>query len=713
MIRINDIIDEVLTYNPDADVELLQRAYIFSAKAHKGQIRLSGEPYLIHPLETAYTLTKMNLDIPSIVSGLLHDTIEDSYVEKKEIEEYFGKEIAELVDGVTKISKIPLKTSEESRIENFRKMILAMSKDIRVILVKLADRYHNMQTLNFLSPEKQIQIARETFEIYAPLAHRLGIEWLKAELEDAAFKYLKPAEYKVIADNIAQRKKERETYINEVIGLLRQKLGEFQLEADIFGRAKHLYSIYRKMTVEGLNIDDIYDIIAFRVVVDTIKECYEALGIIHAAYKPIPGKFGDYIALPKANMYQSLHTKIIGPHGEKIEIQIRTKEMHRLAEEGIAAHWKYKEGKVFNPKEDKIFAWLRRIIEWQHELKDNKEFMEVFKIDLFPDEVYVFTPNGDVRELPKGATSIDFAYAIHSELGHRCVGAKVNGKLVPLRSVLKSGDTVEIMASPTHKPSKDWLSFVKTSKAKTKIRQWIKTEQREKSIELGRSLLDKELSKHDMNFSKILKNGEFTPIAKEFSFESVDDLFASIGYGLYTPLQVLNKIIPEVEKPITGKIKSIISSFKKGRDDAIKIKGIDGLVIRFAKCCNPIPGENIIGFITRGRGLAVHAEDCPNVHTYDEQRKVEVSWELSKKYTFPVRFRVTGNDRKGLLSDISSVIAANKVNILSAQAMAYPDRSFAGSYEVEIEHMTQLQKVMKSIQKIKGVRSVDRMQNIT
>ena len=713
MVRFNDIVDEVLTYNPDADVELLQRAYIFSAKAHKGQIRLSGEPYLIHPLETAYTLTKMNLDIPSIVSGLLHDTIEDSYVEKKEIEEYFGKEIAELVDGVTKISKIPLKTSEESRVENFRKMILAMSKDIRVILVKLADRYHNMQTLNFLSPEKQIEIARETFEIYAPLAHRLGIEWLRAELEDAAFKYLKPTEYKLIADNIAQRKKEREAYINEVIGLLRQKLGEFQLTADIFGRAKHLYSIYRKMTMEGLNIDDIYDIIAFRVVVDTIKECYEALGIIHAAYKPIPGKFSDYIALPKANMYQSLHTKIIGPHGEKIEIQIRTKEMHRLAEEGIAAHWKYKEGKVFNPKEDRIFAWLRRIIEWQQELKDNKEFMEVFKIDLFPDEVYVFTPNGDVRELPKGATPIDFAYAIHSELGHRCVGAKVNGKLVPLRSVLKSGDTVEIMASPTHKPSKDWLSFVKTSKAKTKIRQWIKTEQREKSIELGRNLLDKELAKHDLSFSRILKNGEFTPIAKEFSFESVDDLFASVGYGLNTPTQVLNKIVPEEEKPITGKIKSIISSFKKSRDDAIKIKGIDGLVIRFAKCCNPIPGDNIIGFITRGRGLTVHVEDCPNVHTYDEQRKVEVSWELSKNYTFPARFKVTGSDRKGILSDISSVIAANKVNILSAQAMAYPDRSFAGSYEVEIEHMSQLQKVMKSIQKVKGVRSVDRVRNIT
>lgn len=712
MVRFNDIVDEVMKYNPEADVELLQRAYIFSAKAHKGQTRLSGEPYLIHPLEVAHTLTKMNLDIPSIVSGLLHDTIEDSYVNMEEIEEYFGKEIAELVDGVTKISKIPLKTSEESRVENFRKMILAMSKDIRVILVKLADRYHNMQTLNFLSPEKQIEIAKETFEIYAPLAHRLGIEWLRAELEDAAFKYLKPTEYKLIADNIAQKKKEREAYISEVIGLLRQRLEQFHLDANIFGRAKHLYSIYRKMTLEGLNIDDIYDIIAFRVVVETIKECYEALGIIHAFYKPIPGKFNDYIALPKANMYQSLHTKIIGPHGEKIEVQIRTKEMHRLAEEGIAAHWKYKEGNVFNPKEDRIFAWLRRIIEWQQELKDNKEFMEIFKIDLFPDEVYVFTPRGDVRELPKGATPIDFAYAIHSELGHRCVGSKVNGRLVPLRYVLKSGDTVEIMTSPTHKPSKDWLGFVATSKAKTKIRQWIKTEQREKSIELGKNLLEKELSKHDMNFTKLLKGGDFQPITKDLGFEAVDDLFASVGYGLYTPLQVLNKIVPESEKP-PGKIKTIISTFKKGRDNAIKIKGVDGLVIRYAKCCNPIPGDGIIGFITRGRGLTIHVEDCPNVHTYDDQRKVEVSWQLNKDYTFPVRLKVTGSDRKGLLSDISSVIAANKVNIISAQAMTYPDKSAAGIYEVEIEHMSQLQKVMKSIQKIKGVRSVERARNIT
>lgn len=707
MIRFNDIVDEVLKYNPQADVATLEKAYIFSAKAHKGQIRQSGEPYLIHPLEVAFTLTKMNLDVPSVVSGLLHDTIEDSFVSKDEIREYFGKEVAELVDGVTKISRIPVKTSEDSRVENFRKMILAMSKDIRVILIKLADRYHNMETLNFLSTEKQIEVARETLDIYAPLAHRLGIEWLRGELEDTAFKYLKPAEYDVIKEKIVKRKKERETYINEVKEIIRSRLEHFGLTASVSGRAKKLYSIYKKMVQDGLNIDDIYDLTAFRVIVEDVKQCYEALGYIHAFFRPIPGKFNDYIALPKANMYQSLHTKVMGPYGEKIEIQIRTREMHKIAEEGIAAHWKYKEGKLFDAKEDKIFAWLRRVIEWQHELKDDKEFLEVFKIDLFPDEVYVFTPKGDVKELPKGATPVDFAYAIHSQLGHKCVGAKVNGKLVPLRHTLKSGDIVEVLTNPAHKPSKDWLGFVKTSKAKTKIRQWIKTEQRERSIELGKALIEKELSKHDLSFSKMLKSSEMLELAKDFGFEAVDDLFAAVGYGLYTSPQVLGKVIPEPEKET--KLGKIISTLKKTKDNSIKINGVDGLVVKFAKCCNPIPGDRVFGFITRGRGLTVHVEECPNVQAYDEQRKVEVSWELNKDYTYPVRLKVSSDDRKGLLSEISTVMSSHKVNILSAQAMAYPDKSAAGIYEVEIIHMSQLQKIIKSIQKLKGVRSVERM----
>ena len=707
MVRFNDIVDEILKYNPQADLSTLVKAYVFSAQAHKGQTRLSGEPYLVHPLEVAYTLTKMNLDISSVVSGLLHDTIEDSYVSKSEIEENFGTEVAELVDGVTKIGQIPLKTSEDSKVETFRKMLLAMSKDIRVILIKLADRYHNMKTLNFLSSNKQIDIARETMDIYAPLAHRLGIEWLKGELEDEAFKYLLPLEYKNVVSKIAKKRKERDTYIQEVIELLKGKFQQFKLDAEIFGRAKKLYSIYRKTILEKLELDDIYDLTAFRVIVNNVKDCYLALGLIHSFFRPIPGKFNDYIALPKPNMYQSLHTKVVGPYGEKIEIQIRTHEMHKIAEEGIAAHWKYKEGSVFDPKEDKIFGWLRRLIESQQELKDNKEFMEIFKIDLFPDEIYVFTPRGDVKELSKGSTPVDFAYAIHSQLGHTCVGAKVNGRLVPLKYELKSGDTVDIQTNQAHKPSKDWLNFVKTSRAKTKIRQWIKAEQRERSIELGKSLIDKELSKYDLSLTKMLKTGELLGLAKEFSFETVDDLFAGVGYGLYSPMQVLGKIIPEVEKP--GKLQQIISNIKTGKDNAIRVQGVDGMVVRFAKCCNPIPGDIIFGFITRGRGLTIHAADCPNIHTYDEQRKIDVTWEPNKNYTYPVKLKIIGDDRKGLLSDISSTMASNKVNIVGAHAMTNQDKTASGIYEVEVGNMSKLQKVIKSIQKIKGVKSVERI----
>lgn len=707
MVRFNDIVDEILKYNPQEDLSMLEKAYVFSAQAHKGQTRLSGEPYLVHPLEVAYTLTKMNLDISSVVSGLLHDTIEDSYVSKSEIEENFGTEVAELVDGVTKIGQIPLKTSEDSKVETFRKMLLAMSKDIRVILIKLADRYHNMKTLNFLSSNKQIDIARETMDIYAPLAHRLGIEWLKGELEDEAFKYLLPLEYKNVVSKITKKRKERDTYIEEVIELLKGKFQQFKLDAEIFGRAKKLYSIYRKTILEKLELDDIYDLTAFRVIVNNVKDCYLALGLIHSFFKPIPGKFNDYIALPKPNMYQSLHTKVVGPYGEKIEIQIRTHEMHKIAEEGIAAHWKYKEGSVFDPKEDKIFGWLRRLIESQQELKDNKEFMEIFKIDLFPDEIYVFTPRGDVKELSKGSTPVDFAYAIHSQLGHTCVGAKVNGRLVPLKYELKSGDTVDIQTNQAHKPSKDWLNFVKTSRAKTKIRQWIKAEQRERSIELGKSLIDKELSKYDLSLTKMLKTGELLGLAKEFSFETVDDLFAGVGYGLYSPMQVLGKIIPEVEKP--GKLQQIISNIKNGKDNAIRVQGVDGMVVRFAKCCNPIPGDIIFGFITRGRGLTIHAADCPNIHTYDEQRKIDVTWEPNKNYTYPVKLKIIGDDRKGLLSDISSTMASNKVNIVGAHAMTNQDKTASGIYEVEVGNMSKLQKVIKSIQKIKGVKSVERI----
>ena len=497
MLRFNDILERVLSYNPNADVDLLRKAYVFSAKVHLGQVRLSGEPYLIHPMEVTGILTQLKLDVASVATGLLHDTVEDTLAALEEIRENFGDEIAQMVDGLTKISRIPIRSSEENQAENFRKMILAMVKDIRVILIKLADRLHNMRTLKYHTPEKQVEIAQETLDIYAPLAHRLGIDWIRLELEDLAFQYLRPDLYEEIQRKIARREKERTSYIDEVKRTLMKKLYENHIQGEVSGRIKQSYSIYRKMRDQKLDLDEVYDITAFRVVVNTIKECYDVLGVIHSVWKPIPGKFKDYIGLPKENMYQSLHTTVIGPHGQRIEMQIRTHDMHRIAEEGIAAHWKYKEGKL-EEADDKRFTWLRQLLEWQRDLKDDVEFIESVKVDLFPNEVYVFTPKGTVKQFPFGATPVDFAYSIHSDVGNHCVGARINGKIVPLRYELRSGDTVEIITSPKQKPSKDWLKNVKTSRAKTKIRQWFAAEEREKSIVLGKEILEKELRKHGL-----------------------------------------------------------------------------------------------------------------------------------------------------------------------------------------------------------------------
>ena len=510
MLRFNDVLERLTSYQPNADIELLKKAYVFSAKVHLGQVRLSGEPYLNHPLEVAGILTQLKLDVASVATGLLHDTVEDTLTTPKEIQENFGEEIAQLVDGLTKISRMSLRSSEEHQAENFRKMILAMVKDIRVILIKLADRLHNMRTLQYQSPEKQMEIAQETLDIYAPLAHRLGIEWLKSELEDLAFQYLHPEIYDEIRRKIAKKEKERARYIDEVKRTLMKKLYENHIEGEVTGRLKQIYSIYLKMKEQNIDFDQVYDITAFRVIVNSIKACYDVLGIIHSIWKPIPGKFKDYIGLPKDNMYQSLHTTVIGPYGERIEIQIRTHEMHKIAEEGIAAHWKYKEGKLVEEAEDKRFTWLRQLLEWQRDLKDNQEFIESLKVDLFPNEVYIFTPKGEVRQFPIGSTPVDFAYSIHSDIGNHCVGAKVNGKIVPLRYELRSGDTIEILTSPNQKPSKDWLKLVKTSRAKTKIRQWFTVEEREKSINLGKDILEKELRKYDLQQTKLIKSGELS-----------------------------------------------------------------------------------------------------------------------------------------------------------------------------------------------------------
>ena len=714
MLRINDIVDQVLSYNPNADVDLIHKAYVISAKVHMGQVRLSGESYLIHPLEVAGILTQMKLDAASVATGLLHDTIEDTLATLKDIQENFGEEVARLVDSLTKISKIPVRSPEEGQAENFRKMLLAMVKDIRVILIKLADRLHNMRTLQYHSPEKQAEIAQETLDIYAPIANRLGIDWMKSELQDLAFRYLHPDIYEDIQRKIAKREKERSSYVDEVKRTLLKRLYENHIQGEVMGRLKQIYSIYMKMRDQNIDFDQVYDITAFRVVVNSIKECYDVLGIIHSIWKPIPGKFKDYIGLPKENMYQSLHTSVIGPHGERIEIQIRTHEMHRISEDGIAAHWKYKEGKEIEEADDKRFTWLRQLLEWQHDLKDDAEFIESVKVDLFPNEVYIFTPKGSVKQFPLGATPVDFAYSIHSDVGNHCMGSKVNGKIVPLKYELKSGDTVEILTSPNQKPSKDWLKVVKTSRAKTKIRQWFKTEEREKSIALGKDILEKELRKYDLQQAKLTKSGDLAKVAAEFSFQGVDDLIAAVGYGKVTTNQIIGKIIPQEKlehqkEQEEGKLRRILQKFSRTPKEALLIKGIDNVMVRYAGCCNPLPGDKVIGFITRGRGVTIHAADCPNTLDDDPNRRVEVEWDSTKESSYPVRIRVISDDKKGLLAEISSSMSSNEANITNARVDTTEEKRAIGTFEVEIRDLHHLRKVIKDLEKIKGIHRVERM----
>ena len=713
MLRFNDILERVLSYNPNADVDLLRKAYVFSAKVHLGQVRLSGEPYLIHPMEVTGILTQLKLDVASVATGLLHDTVEDTLAALEEIRENFGDEIAQLVDGLTKISRIPIRSSEENQAENFRKMILAMVKDIRVILIKLADRLHNMRTLKYHSPEKQVEIAQETLDIYAPLAHRLGIDWIRLELEDLAFRHLRPDLYEEIQKKIARREKERSSYIDEVKRTLMKKFYENHIQGEVSGRIKQIYSIYRKMRDQKLDLDEVYDITAFRVVVTTIKECYDVLGVIHSVWKPIPGKFKDYIGLPKENMYQSLHTTVIGPHGQRIEMQIRTHDMHRIAEEGIAAHWKYKEGKL-EEADDKRFTWLRQLLEWQRDLKDDVEFIESVKVDLFPNEVYVFTPKGAVKQFPFGATPVDFAYSIHSDVGNHCVGARINGKIVPLRYELRSGDTVEIITSPNQKPSKDWLKNVKTSRAKTKVRQWFAAEEREKSIVLGKEILEKELRKHGLQLAKLIKSGDMAKAASEFSFQAVDDLITAIGYGRITANQVIGKIVPheeleQKEEQKEGVLKSLIKKVTPKSKDALLIKGIDNVMVRYAGCCNPLPGDKVIGYITRGRGVTVHTADCQNAIDEDPNRKVEVEWDSTKEYNYPVRIRVDCEDKKGLLAEISNCISSQEANITNARVDTTGEKRAVCTFEMEIQDLSHLKKVIKALQKVKGVNRVERI----
>ncbi len=736
MIRLNDILQRVAGYHPDPDLDIIKKAYVYSAKVHQGQIRQSGEPYLIHPLEVAGILAELKLDEASIVTGLLHDTIEDTLATEKELHELFGPEVAQLVDGVTKLSKFsasPAMSQEEKQAENFRKMIIAMAQDIRVILVKLADRTHNMRTLEFMKEEKQARIAQETLDIYAPLANRLGISWIKTELEDLSFRYLKPQEFQDLTEKVKRRRKEREQYIEDVNALVTTKLKERNLEGKVSGRFKHLYSIYKKMKSQGIEFEQVPDVIAFRLVMPTIPACYEALGLVHQLWKPVPGRFKDFIAIPKPNMYQSLHTTVIGPLSERIEVQIRTEEMHKIAEEGIAAHWAYKEGRSVISKDDEKFAWLRQLMEWQQDLKDPKEFLETVKVDLFTDEVFVFTPKGDVRSLPRGATPVDFAFAIHSDVGSKCTGAKVNGKIVPLRYKLKNGDQVEVLTSPAAHPSKDWLTFVKTSRAQQRIRSYIKLQQREKSLQLGRELADKEFKRFSLNLNKMTKGGELKQVTTDLGYRVEEDLLVAIGYGKVAPHQLIERLIPAEKLAATREshkvngndgssqggllsniglskvsevAKKLVGRAPKG---GVQIGGVDDVLVRFGRCCNPVPGDPIAGFITRGRGVTVHTLGCDKALATDPERRVDVAWDVRGDFKRPVTLRVLTADRPGLLADISNTFSKKGVNISQANCRATGDDRAVNTFEVVISDLKQLTDLMRTIERLQGVYSVERI----
>ncbi|MFZ0887350.1 MAG: bifunctional (p)ppGpp synthetase/guanosine-3',5'-bis(diphosphate) 3'-pyrophosphohydrolase [Candidatus Binataceae bacterium] len=715
------LLDEVHSYNPQADDSLIRRAYEYSARMHAPQKRKSGEPYLIHPLNVAHITAQLKLDVPSIATALLHDVVEDTPASPSEVKGLFGAEVAQLVDGVTKVSKITLQSREEKQAENFRKMIIAMARDIRVVLIKLADRLHNMRTLDHLASERRVEISRETMEVYAPIAHRLGIYWLKSELEDNAFRYLNPSAYQMVAAFVANTAGERDMYVRGVIELLQKRLGESGVKAEITGRPKHFYSIYAKMEEEGLTLEEIYDLIGFRIIVDSVRECYEALGVVHANWKPVPGRFKDYIALPKINMYQSLHTTVIGPRGQRIEVQIRTKAMHRVAEEGIAAHWTYKQGRVEGLRETERFAWLRRLIEWQQNLKDPQEFLSTVKDDLFPEEVFVFTPKGDVLDFPQGSTVIDFAYRIHSQVGHHLSGARVNGRMVPLRYRLKSGDTIEVLTSERQNPGKDWLHFAATARAKSRIRQWLRSQEAERSIELGVSILDNELVALKLTVAQLKREGRLEAVLKDFSQRDVDSLIGALGYGIITPAQLFAKLLTPDELRLyrAGKAPQPPEGAEKERPskearrvaaNAVVVSGIGDMLVRFARCCNALPGEAITGFITRGRGVTIHRLGCSRSLEADPLRRVPVVWKAGEQTPRPIRLEVLCVDKPGLLAAMSKAIASAGVNISTAEVKASSTDGRALSvFELTVSSGSQLDTVMHSIAGIEGVMRVSRL----
>ena len=713
MIRFEDLLEKVRKYNPDADVELLRRAYVFSALEHRGQVRHSGEPYLVHPLEVATILADLKMDAVTIAAGLLHDVVEDTLTTTERIEAVFGPEVAHIVEGVTKISAISFSSSEERQAENFRKMLLAMVDDIRVILVKLADRLHNMRTLLFLAEDRRLHIAQETLDIYAPIANRLGMSRLKNELEELAFRHLEPEAYETLRDRVEKRRKASEGVVEELRQTIIAKLEEAQVPVvEVSGRTKRLYSIHQKLRRQQIDLDRVYDFVALRVVTRTVKDCYAALGIIHQTWSPVPGRIKDFIAMPRPNGYQSLHTSVISDNGFPFEVQIRTEEMHLHAEEGIAAHWKYKEGRVGAASDEPYFVWLRQLLEWQQEVRDPQEFIQNLKIDLYPEEVYTFTPKGQVKPLPRGATPVDFAYSIHTDVGNQCVGARVNGRMVPLRTPLKNGDIVEIVTQARHKPSRDWLNFAVTSRARNKIKHYLESEEKARAVELGRRLLEKEVRRFDLNAKTLLDEAALEKAAAASGGQKVEDMLAAVGFGRLQARQVLDKLVPadQLQEPATGVVSAVRRALSRS-GDRIKVRGADDVLVVRARCCSPIRGEKIVGYITRGKGVSVHSANCPNVANllYASDRRIDVEWDRGgEPGRYGVDLTLAVEDRKGLLAEISARIADINTNIISVEARSEDGHIDHIAMTVEIHDLKHLQKVLKSLRRVPGVIDVAR-----
>ncbi|CCZ17316.1 (P)ppGpp synthetase RelA/SpoT family [Clostridium sp. CAG:780] len=720
---IEEVLETVKKSNRRADLKLIKRAYEFAKDKHKDQLRRSGEPYIIHPIQVAYILSTLGLDHSTICAALLHDVIEDTDVTLEDIAKEFSPEIAEMVDGVTKLSKLNYTSEQEQQVENYRKMFLAMGKDIRVILIKLADRLHNMRTLKYLTRDRQIANARETMDLYAPLANRLGMYSLKWELEDLSFKYLYPEDYRELVEGIDKKREERLKFIDQIMQEIKVELKKQKIVAEITGRAKHLYSIYRKMQRDNKTLDQIYDLFALRIIVNSVKDCYAALGVVHELYNPMPGRFKDYISVPKPNMYQSLHTTLIGPKGTPFEVQIRTWDMHRIAEYGIAAHWAYKEASFLGGKkanvtveEDKL-SWLRETLEWQKDMQDPQEFLNTLKTELFEDEVYVFTPKGKILVLPNGATPIDFAYAIHAEIGNHMTGCKINSKMMPIVTKLKNGDIVEIVTSDKSKgPSRDWLKFIKSSTAKTRIQQWFKKNEREANIAKGKDALEREVKRIGMSYQELFKP-EFVDVAvNRYKFNSLDDMYASVGFGTITAGKIVSRVLEEYRKVNKEEnIEEKIEELKKTKEDkpsssGIIVKGIDNCLVRLSKCCNPVPGDEIVGYITKGRGVSVHRKDCKNVKDLfeEENRMIDVSWYTDEPSSYNVDIVMFSNDRDGLLADIISTVTAEKAPLMAVNSKVSKERIVITELTIEVNNIAQLNSVLKSLRKIDSVYDVKR-----